>query len=48
LAGNHEIAPTTYGGLPGDVRAGDQVLVDDGRVRLRVSAVEGTEVHTGV
>jgi pyruvate kinase len=48
LAGNHEIAPTTYGGLPGDVRAGDQVLVDDGRVRLRVSAVEGTEVHTVV
>jgi pyruvate kinase len=48
LAGNHEIAPTTYGGLPGDVRAGDQVLIDDGRVRLRVSAVEGTEVHTVV
>jgi len=46
IRGNHEVAPTTYDGLPGDVRAGDQVLIDDGKVRLRVTAVEGTEVHT--
>jgi pyruvate kinase len=48
IAGNHEVAPTTYDGLPGDVGAGDQILIDDGKVRLRVTAVAGTEVHTVV
>jgi pyruvate kinase len=48
IAGDNEIAPTTYDGLHGDVREGDQVLIDDGKVRLRVTAVEGTEVHTRV
>ncbi|HEY0903311.1 MAG TPA: pyruvate kinase [Marmoricola sp.] len=46
--GTDEIAPTTYDGLPGDVGKDDQILIDDGRVRLRVTAVEGTEVHTRV
>jgi pyruvate kinase len=48
ISGTHEIAPTTYDGLPGDVREGDHILIDDGKVRLRVTAVEGTEVHTRV
>jgi pyruvate kinase len=48
LAGNNEIASTTYEGLPGDVNAGDQILIDDGKVRLRVTEVEGTNVHTQV
>ncbi len=48
IPGDHRVAPTTYAGLPGDVSAGDQILIDDGKVRLRVSAVEGTEVHTRV
>src|SRR3954469_23439073 len=48
ISGDNEIAPTTYDGLPGDVREGDQILIDDGKVRLRVTAVEGTEVHTTV
>ena len=48
LAGNNEIASTTYEGLPGDVSAGDQILIDDGKVRLRVTEVEGTDVHTQV
>ena len=48
LAGNNEIASTTYEGLPGDVNAGDQILIDDGKVRLRVTEVEGTDVHTQV
>ncbi len=48
LAGNNQIASTTYEGLPGDVSAGDQVLIDDGKVRLRVTEVESTEVHTQV
>ena len=48
IEGNSEIAPTTYAGLPGDVAAGDQILIDDGKVRLRVTDVEDTEVHTEV
>ncbi|HEX2896180.1 MAG TPA: pyruvate kinase [Marmoricola sp.] len=48
IAGTSEIAPTTYDGLPGDVREGDQILIDDGKVRLRVTGVDGTEVHTRV
>src|SRR6187200_1639056 len=48
IEGNNEIAPTTYDGLPGDVASGDQILIDDGKVRLRVTEVEDTEVHTQV
>jgi pyruvate kinase len=48
VPGNNEIAGTTYAGLPGDVGPGDQILIDDGKVRLRVTAVEGQDVHTTV
>ncbi|HET6151678.1 MAG TPA: pyruvate kinase [Marmoricola sp.] len=48
ISGDNEIASTTYEGLPGDVSPGDQVLIDDGKVRLRVTEVDGTEVHTRV
>ena len=48
LDGNNEIASTTYQGLPGDVSAGDQILIDDGKVRLRVTEVDGDDVHTQV
>jgi pyruvate kinase len=46
--GNDEICGTTYKGLAGDVEAGDPILIDDGKVRLRVLEVDGTEVHTEV
>jgi len=39
---------TTYAGLPGDVAAGDPLLIDDGKVRLEVTAVDGPDVHTKV
>ena len=32
---------TTYKGLPGDVHAGDPILIDDGKVRLVVDSVDG-------
>jgi pyruvate kinase len=48
VPGDNAIASTTYDGLPGDVRPGDHVLIDDGKVRLRVEAVEGDAVHTQV
>ena len=44
--GNQERCSTTYKGLPGDVSPGDEILVDDGRVRLRALEVSSTEVVT--
>jgi pyruvate kinase len=41
-------ASTTYPGLPGDVSPGDVILVDDGKVGLRVSEVNGNDVVTTV
>ncbi|WP_332666655.1 pyruvate kinase [Aeromicrobium sp.] len=35
---------TTYKGLPGDVSVGDEILIDDGRMRLRATAVTDTDV----
>ncbi|MGH3507104.1 MAG: pyruvate kinase [Nocardioidaceae bacterium] len=48
VAGDRQICSTTYKGLPDDVHKGDEILVDDGRVRLRVTAVDGTDVTTRV
>ncbi len=49
VPGDHEICPTTYLGLPGDVSAGDPILIDDGKVRLDVLRVENdTDVVTRV
>lgn len=39
---------TTYKGLPGDVAPGDEILIDDGRVRLRALEVSDTAVTTVV
>ncbi|MFD6370714.1 pyruvate kinase, partial [Streptomyces roseolus] len=39
---------TTYAGLAGDVTAGERILVDDGRVTLEVTSVDGPRVHTRV
>jgi pyruvate kinase len=48
VPGTHDLVSTTYGGLPGDVSPGDRVLVDDGRVALRVVSVDGPRVHLHV
>jgi pyruvate kinase len=39
---------TTYKGLPADVRPGDRVLIDDGRIALECTKTTSTEVHTRV
>ena len=46
--GDASICGTTYKGLPGDVSEGDPILVDDGKLRLRVVKVEGQDVTTRV
>jgi pyruvate kinase len=38
----------TYPGLCRDVTAGDVLLLDDGRLSLEVTSVEGTTIHTRV
>ena len=48
VPGDDEICSTTYAGLPGDVELGDQILIDDGKVRLEVTAVDETDVQTRV
>ncbi|MEX5636573.1 pyruvate kinase [Parafrankia sp. FMc2] len=48
ILGNQEQVGTTYAGLPRDVSAGDTILVDDGRLNLRIDGVEDTDVRTTV
>ena len=48
VPGTKELASTTYKGLPGDARVGDRILIDDGRVAVRITAVEGPRVITRV
>ncbi|MCF2530434.1 pyruvate kinase [Yinghuangia soli] len=48
VPGDRNEVSTTYKGLPGDVRKGERILVDDGRVTLEVTDVEGSRVHTMV
>ncbi|MDR2565722.1 MAG: pyruvate kinase [Bifidobacteriaceae bacterium] len=46
--GTKRRASTTYAGLPGDARVGDRILIDDGKVAVRVDKVTATDVVTTV
>lgn len=48
ILGTKEIVSTTFKGLPGDVKAGDFLLIDDGKVRVEVVSVDGPVVTTKV
>jgi pyruvate kinase len=48
VPGDQSVCGTTYDGLPGDVKPGDPILVDDGKVRLTVVEVDGQDVVTEV
>ena len=48
IDGDQQICGTTYRGLAADVARGERILVDDGRVTLEVTDVEGPRVHTMV
>lgn len=43
-----EIACISFKGLPGDVRKGTVILINDGAVELRVESVKGGEIYTTV
>ncbi|MCP2331552.1 pyruvate kinase [Actinoalloteichus cyanogriseus DSM 43889] len=44
VPGTHDRVSTTYRGLAEDAKVGDRVLVDDGKVGLVVTAIEGSDV----
>jgi len=44
VPGDSKICSTTYKGLPGDVKAGDPLLIDDGRIALRAVEVDSKQV----
>jgi pyruvate kinase len=48
VPGDSEQASTTYPDLASDVKAGDQILVDDGRLVLEVTGTKGEQVRTRV
>jgi pyruvate kinase len=48
VPGDKDLVSTTYVGLPGDVRTGDRILIDDGKVAVEVTAVSGPRVVTRV
>lgn len=48
VVGDVNICGTTHKGLPGDVRPGDVLLIDDGKVGLRATDVTSTTVTTVV
>jgi pyruvate kinase len=48
ILGNENICSTSYTSLPNDVKVGDMILIDDGKIELKVTGVEATDVHTEV
>jgi pyruvate kinase len=44
VLGNQALVSTSYEGLPKDVKVGDMILVDDGKIELKVKEVKSTEV----
>ncbi|SHG75640.1 pyruvate kinase [Chryseolinea serpens] len=48
LLGNREIVSTSYKTLNKDVKVGDMILIDDGKIELKVKEVRGEDVVTEV
>jgi pyruvate kinase len=48
LVGNAEVVSTSYKSLPRDVKTGDMILIDDGKIELKVLEVKDGDVVTEV
>src|ERR1700712_1225757 len=48
VLGTKELVGTTFKGLPQDVKVGDFLLIDDGKVRVQVIDTDGVRVRTRV
>lgn len=44
VLGNNELVSTSYAGLPKDVKVGDMILIDDGKLELKVKEVRDIDV----
>ncbi|AYG83535.1 Pyruvate kinase [Streptomyces hundungensis] len=44
--GDRHLCGTTYTGLAGDVTTGERILIDDGKVALQVTGIDGPRVTT--
>jgi len=44
VLGNNELVSTSYEGLPKDVKRGDMILIDDGKIELKVVEVRDIDV----
>ena len=48
IIGDQQRVSTTYANLTRDVHPGDMILLDDGKIRIRVVEVKGSNVHCEV
>jgi pyruvate kinase len=48
IEGSKDRVGTTYKGLTGDCKAGDRILIDDGKVTVEVTSIVGNDVITRV
>lgn len=48
VLGNNKLVSTSYKSLPKDVKVGDMILIDDGKIELKVKEVRTDEVLTEV
>src|SRR5699024_11708664 len=48
VTGSESMCFPTYAGFPADISPGDEILIDDGRVRLRAVEVDETDVTARV
>ncbi|CAN5353343.1 pyruvate kinase [soil metagenome] len=48
VVGTKELVGTTFKGLPDDVKPGDFLLIDDGKVKVEVVSTDGVQVVTKV
>ncbi len=48
VLGSAELASVTYAKLPQELTVGDSILIDDGKLHLKVEEIEDTEIHCRV
>lgn len=48
VLGNSQVVSTSYKNLPKDVKVGDMILIDDGKIELKIKEVRNEEVLTEV
>ena len=47
-AGNQQVVGCTYNDLPKDIDAGSVLVLDDGRIVLKATEIDGSKIHTEV